>query len=490
LVASSVFLLLGAAWLAEARAELIMWDGDAGTSDWGTAENWVGNVLPTQFDEVFFGGDLDGLTPPRNSSGNFLHQQVKGITTRIGSLTIDQPHLTFNPSTPTTGATGGTAADAVLTFGVDGTSSSFITLTPKFTTADASGANQNRPGAIFDNATINTAGSPVAAGTTTVAFTNRLTLVNNSVPAGTLTNRGLINESGTTGGTGITNTTTSTGTVTLSVDGPGNWRFVSGTATGTNQSIRRNAASTATMVFELAAGFTGAFLYDSASGGSSINGGMSVDQVTVAGGTLLVNTGAHITSANGIEIGAGGTLGGGQAATFGILNSLTSVAGTVAPGNPGSAGGPNYGKLVFNSGLSLQQTGRITLEIGGTTATPGTGTSFDQLSGDGSSTLTAGGHLTLSLDSTAWVAQDAAINLFSGFSSYTGSFADVTMTGMGSGSFTQNGDIWTVQNAAGTFDFDQSSGVLTVTAIPEPHVFAYCAFALGLMASRRRRPAR
>lgn len=125
------------------------------------------------------------------------------------------------------------------------------------------------------------------------------------------------------------------------------------------------------------------------------------------------------------------------------------------------------------------------LGTGGVTITVGPGSSglFDA----GSAALTLGGALTLNFSGSSFA---NTYNLF-GFGSQTGDFSSVTATGGISGSLTQSGaDTWTGVFGDFTLNFSEATGVLSVSAVPEPSTFALIAglSVLAVACRRSRRP--
>jgi len=178
------------------------------------------------------------------------------------------------------------------------------------------------------------------------------------------------------------------------------------------------------------------------------NGTVSVSGVTTVSGTgtLLVN--GNLTATGGVTVSTGGTLGG-----SGIITGAVTVDGNLAPGN--SPGLLTTGDLTLNSGANS------TFQIDGLTR----GTQYDAVNVIG--VLTMGGTLTLDFGFTPQVTD--TFDLFN-FTSQTGSFSSVVFVDSG---------------FAGTFD--ASTGILSLSAIPEPSTYAMLLGGLGLLTFLRRR---
>jgi autotransporter-associated beta strand protein len=174
---------------------------------------------------------------------------------------------------------------------------------------------------------------------------------------------------------------------------------------------------------------------------------------TVSEGTLRVN-GTH---ASAITVSSGATLGGNG--TVSGLVTLNSGA-NLTPGN-------SVGNLNLNGGLTLNSTSTLTMEIDG-------GSAFDTIN-VGSGSLTYAGTLSLVFGYTPAV--NATYQLFTGTSvaGATGNFASLTFN-----------------NPEYQGTFNPTSGVLTLTAIPEPKTWALLALgALSLLwINRKKSPLR
>lgn len=104
----------------------------------------------------------------------------------------------------------------------------------------------------------------------------------------------------------------------------------------------------------------------------------------------------------------------------------------------------------------------------------------------GSADLTLGNALTFNFSGSSFA---NSYDLFD-FGSQTGDFSSVTLTGSISGSLMlSEADTWTGIVGDYTFSFSEASGVLSVTAVPEPATFALLGGlgALALACGRRRR---
>ncbi len=239
-------------------------------------------------------------------------------------------------------------------------------------------------------------------------------------------------------------TTGSTGALTLA-----------GVVAGSGKSLTKTGTGTLTL--------TGANTY---SGGT-----------TVSAGKLLVNnlTGSG-TGTGALSIGASATLGG-----SGFINSVTSIAGTLSPGN-------SPGILTFNSNVTLQSGSQTYIEITGATTR---GTSYDGINFNSGLTI-EGGTLTFNI-STA-IANGSVLNIFDG-AALTSGFTSVVSSGTGgyNGFFTFNGsNAYEATFGSQNVSLNLTSGDITFSgssAIPEPASFAALlgVVTLGFVGLRRRR---
>jgi len=168
---------------------------------------------------------------------------------------------------------------------------------------------------------------------------------------------------------------------------------------------------------------------------------------TVTTGTLLIN-GDQSLATGTVTVGTSGTLGGG-----GFVGGATTINGTLSPGT-------SPGLLTFNSSLTLAGTSNSLFEINGTNE----GITYDSVDILGS--LTYGG--TLSIDFGFTPVLLSTYNLFD-FAGQSGNFSSLVFLDSG-------------------FDgtFSTSTGILTVTAVPEPTTMALVGIGLGVLLLRRR----
>ena len=191
--------------------------------------------------------------------------------------------------------------------------------------------------------------------------------------------------------------------------------------------------------------------------------------------SIIVNGTFDVSAVSGFSVGASQTIQG-----SGTVTGATTVDGTLAAGN-------SPGVLTFSSDLSLGATSVSEFEINGLAR----GTQYDGVDVGGA--LSYGGTMSLFFDAPI---SAGTYDLFGGFSGQSGTFASVSVGGSFAEAFSAPASItgggWTASSASWSYAFDNASGDLTVSAIPEPSTFAALAGLAGLGAfgvRRRRRTA-
>jgi hypothetical protein len=247
--------------------------------------------------------------------------------------------------------------------------------------------------------------------------------------------------------------------------------FGSGASTTTN-SFMMHAEAGSTFTLDSTATFTnnsgGATTFNKTGGGTmninalSVGGTQTANSWNVRAGTLNINT----TLAAPVTVSAGATLGG--TGTVGA----TTVNGTISPGN-------STGLLTVSSTLSLTSLASAAFEIDGVNRGAAVN-GYDAI--DASGALTYGGVLTTDFGTT-FGAGSYAFNLFD-FASQSGTFSALNLTGNYAGVL-NSGNSWSLVSGSETWGFNHSTGVLSLTVVPEPR--AALLGGLGLLALLRRR---
>ncbi len=183
----------------------------------------------------------------------------------------------------------------------------------------------------------------------------------------------------------------------------------------------------------------------------------------VSAGTLIVNGSLANTT---VTVDSGATLGG-----SGTIAGATTVNGTLSAGN-------SPGILTFSGDLNLGSGSTSVFEVDGTTR----GTGYDGVDVGGA--LAYGGTLSVYFNAP----NAGSYDLFSA-TAPSGDFSAVSIDGSGVSATFTPGIGWSAISGGWQYDFANSTGDLTITAVPEPSTLAALAglAALGLAGARRRR---
>lgn len=291
----------------------------------------------------------------------------------------------------------------------------------------------------------------------------------------------LLSNSGT-----ITWTGTSTFTGTTTVMGGrliGTTRNIPGTVVN-NSAVQLNQSFTGTYAGDM----SGSGLLEKTGNGTvTLTGSNSHSgPTTVSAGSLRVNgrlENSPVTVKSGATLGGNGTIGA-------LVTALSG--GTISPGNsPG---------LLTVGTLDLQAGSTTLMEIVGSGSSAGTaGTDYDKLLVIGSGGLDYGGTLTLNFGNLSDFTDGTTFDLFELTGGHTGSFTSILTIGTGTyAGLTLANDgfgVWTSLPLGNNqvLAFTQSTGDLTITAVPEPSTWALAvigAGAAGWLVRRRGRAGR
>ena len=282
------------------------------------------------------------------------------------------------------------------------------------------------------------------------------------------------------GNTWVLNSTTANVTVARNlVTGVGTGHTLQLDGTSSDSIFSGNITDTATALTKTNTGIWTLSGTNTYTGATNVSGGTLIigasgslatgSAVTVANTATLTNNGAVGGS---VTVNTGGTLNG-----SGTFNGAVAVNGSLNPGN-------SPGLQTYNSGLTLGAASATTMEIAGTGGVGGT--DFDMVNVAGG-TLGYGGSLSI-VDYLAFnvSGQDGIYNLFDGTT--TGDFTSVTVDGValtGSNLLGTGTGAWAASSGGVDYSFTESTGVLSVTVVPEPG--AALLGGVGMLALLRRR---
>lgn len=217
-------------------------------------------------------------------------------------------------------------------------------------------------------------------------------------------------------------------------------------------------------------------------------------KTTVAAGTLLLSSSAVDSTISGstiIEVQSGATLNvsgittlngfvvgiGQQLVGNGTIVGNTTVQGGLAPG-------ASPGLLTFANNLTLTSTAATTMEIIGTAR--GVAGGYDAINLGSTSVLTYDGNLVLTMSG---IIAGGTYDLFSFTTVAQGAFDAVSFGGgYYTGSWISAGSgLWTASSNGQDFSFNELTGDLNVSAIPEPETWALLGVGMVAVVLMRRR---
>jgi len=276
---------------------------------------------------------------------------------------------------------------------------------------------------------------------------------------------------------------------------------VTGTITGTGGIVKNG-----TQVLSLYTGnsFSGAVTLNSGTTRLNANAALGTGTVTIAGGNIgTVNTTA-VTASNAMNVTGdfGYSSGPGLVALTltGAMN-LNGATRTITQ-NEAVVGGHFINGVISNGGIVKAGTGTLTLGgvntyTGNTTINAGTliladnsqsvftiGASGVNNQFNGTGTLTLNGDFSFDLSGAGTTLGNSwnIVNVGSLAATFGATFSVVGFSDIG-------GNIWEITNVNGgrTYQFAESTGILSVTAVPEPATWALLAGGLTVMMVLRRR---
>jgi hypothetical protein len=454
----------------QSGATTIMWDGGAGTSNWGDDQNWDLNRQPTSGDNVVLSaGSATSIDINVNASSNNLTINSSNITLTLGassalhvygSLNVSAGTFNTLSSFPTvdgaknvTGGTfgytasgaqnvyktsyfnlnlGGSGAKTVASgdtvwVGGDFTIGGSATATTTGSTIVFNGSSSQAIAATtYNNLTINGSGTKtLASGTTTVGGTLTLTAGTLDVAANTLTLNGTVTK------TSGALTSQSTGTVNYN-QGSGGQAVLAGTYgnltfSAQSKTLASSGAISISGTFTPAGSghtVTGSTVDFNAASGSQTIPVFTYNNLTVSG------AGSKSLAAGTLTVSGNLTASGGAVATSGSTVDFNASTGSqsIAALNYNNLTFSNAGTRVFASGSTTGVAGTLTVS-GGSVTTTGSTIDFNggaqsipaltyanlTLSGSGTKTLSASTTTingNFSLGGTAWTAPNGGTVVF------------------------------------------------------------------------------
>jgi fibronectin-binding autotransporter adhesin len=252
---------------------------------------------------------------------------------------------------------------------------------------------------------------------------------------------------------------------------------LTGGVTGTNRDLTVGGAG-ASSITAITTG-TGNLTKDGA-GTLTLTGTSTYTGSTlITGGTLALGASGSITTSSGVSLGTVGTFD--VSATGGYTVNNLSGSGTVFGAltvSTSLAIGNSPGTVFFNDGLTLTSGTTTTMELAGIGGVAGTDSDLASVIG----TLTLDGALNIVSYNSYDTTLTAAYNLFDATIPITGDFDGVSVAG---NALAFASDVWSGSFGGKDYTFSESTGILTVAAVPEPA--AALLGSLGLLALLRRR---
>lgn len=471
------------------------WSSTTG-GNWSDTNNWSGGTVATG------GSTSANVTATFSIAGTQTvnldtNQTVQTLAFSTGTYTLSSSNgsvLTLaGSSTPVIASTGTISATLAGTQGFNMNPGGIRNLTLSGNNTYTGVTTMSGGGMIYVKSN-NALGATGSGNGTTINYTTgsavQLHFLNNVTSGEDITVN--INSSGTTGGNLIYNDSgnnTLTGNITL-----GRYSPNSTPTTGVDTFGIQSTAGTMTINGNIA----GSAASGQADGSVADQSRLQL-RPTAAGAVVKVNG----VISDGTLTASTGTVGGGANGGLSVYTTSDSL------GTATLTGANTYtGSTVVSGGtLALTGTGSIAnstiynigagakFDVSGLTApgyslaavatTLGVGATTNGFINVGTGALTLGNALTLNFSALPTA---STFNLYDS-SSVSGDFTSVTLTGSVTGNLTLGGGIWSGTAGGYSLALDESSGILSVSAVPEPATYAAMAglAAIGAVIVRKRR---
>jgi len=518
-------------FFAANSAQAVTWNGGGSDNLWTNAANW-GGTAPVAGDPLVFAGTTRATTGNNNFAAGTSFGGISFTNTTAGqAFTLNTGNqITLGGNISTTAA----AASLTDTIGLAMVLSGNRTITTNTNHNLVTGLTSTISESVVGSTLTKSGGANLTLNGNNT-FTGNIFINQGSVLANTLANSGSSSSIGAgnaivfagggltyTGGGATTNrTVTLTGSAgTLSTTGTGALVYtgalsvtnttatsltLAGTSTSNNE-FQGDITNGASSAVSLTKGGVSTWILsgnNTYTGGTTVSGGILEGTTSSLQGTISNNAtvtfnqssdgtysgnmggnGTLIKNGTGkVTLGGANTYTGNTTINAGtlLINGSTASGSAVTVGNTGTLGGngtvngtvlvQSGGTLAPGNSPGLLKTGSLTLEAGSTSAFQIDGTTratlFDAV--DVTGNLIYGGTLSLTFGYVPLITD--TFNLFDWTGTYSGTFSTVSFTNPG---------------YAGNFDY--ATGILSLTAVPEPA--AWILAALGLTAAvvfRRRR---